>query len=258
MARTFKKCQQCGKSFRIYPSGAHRKYCSKDCHNVAQTTAERREITCKRCGRVFTAKQDHGNWPVYCSRECFEGDAPQPAGKECPSCGALFIAERSSRATADGLRIFCSVKCRHAGALTGSMRVCVNCGVEFYLRNSAGKQRPVNPCCSVQCQSEYYVLEKSHSWKGGKYVDSGSGQVRQLCKREDVVSNYLAEHRVIAAKYIGRFLERSEMMLHLNGIQDDNRPENLFICASIGEMRKRYNGSLPWPSESNLTTYGRE
>lgn len=253
--RITKICPHCQKSYQVYPSGANRKYCSKACFDAAQTTSERRELTCKRCGAKFVARQDHGNWPVYCSRACFEGDAPQPTEKECPSCGALFLAGRSSHKTADGLRIFCSDKCRNEGMLRGFTKTCANCGKEFYIRRAQQAQRPDESCCSVQCQREYYVLENGTNWKGGKYVDTGSGQIRQLCKREDAVSSYLAEHRLIAAQHIGRFLERTEMMLHLNDRPDDNRPENLFICATISEIRKRRNGTLPWPKESNLSTY---
>lgn len=254
--RLTKICPHCQKSYQVYPSGAHRKYCSKACFDAAQT-GERRETTCKRCGEKFVAAKDHGVWPVYCSRKCFEGDAPQPTEKECPSCGATFLAGRASHKTADGLRIFCSDKCRKEGLLRGWMKPCMNCGNEFYIRRSAQAQRPTESCCSAKCQHELQQGEGAPNWKGGKYIDTGSGQRRQLCKREEAVSPYLAEHRVIAAKFVGRFLEWHEMMLHLNDKPADNRPENLFICASISEMRKRRNGTLPWPKESNLSTYGK-
>lgn len=253
--RITKTCPYCKKEYQVYPSGAHRKYCSKKCFDAAQTTSERRKIICKRCGEKFVALHVLGKWPVYCSRVCFKGDALQPAEKECPSCGSMFLAGRASHNTADGLRIFCSVKCRHKGSQGGFIKNCVNCGKEFYIKRAAQGQRPEDSCCSEKCQREYYVLEKNSHWKGGKYIDNTSGHRRQLCKREEAVGHYLAEHRVIAAQFIGRYLHRTEMMLHLNNQLDDNRPENLFICASIREMRKRYNGSLPWPEESNLSTY---
>lgn len=252
-------CANCGKTYYISPSRIGKsKYCCKACFDVAQTTSERREIVCKRCGAKFIAVQDHGKWPVYCCRECFEGDSPEPTEKECPICGSLFLAQRSSHETIDGLRVYCSDKCRKEGLRKGVVKTCVNCGNEYYLQPSRSLQRPENGCCSAECQQEFYVLEKKPNWKGGKYIDTGSGQRRQICKRDNASSPYLAEHRVIAAQFIGRFLERTEMMLHLNGLPADNRPENLFICASISEMRRRLNGSLPWPEESNLLTYGKK
>jgi hypothetical protein len=139
--------------------------------------------------------------------------------------------------------------------MRGHVKKCVNCGQEFYIRKAAQAKRPDESCCSEKCQHEHYVWEKGTNWKGGKYIDNTSGQRKQRFPREGFASPYLAEHRVIAAKAIGRLLRREEMMLHLNDKADDNRPENLFICASNSEMRRRRNGTLPWPSESNLSTY---
>ena len=252
-------CANCGKIYYVPPCRIGKsKYCCKKCADEAQTTSERREIVCRRCGAKFVTTHDHGKWPVYCSRSCFEKDAPKPVEKECPVCGVMFLATRTSHETPDGLRRFCSVKCRKEGLRKGELRTCINCGNEFYLNPSKQSQRPKNGCCSAECQKEFYVLENNPNWKGGKYIDTGSGQRRQICKRENASSDYLAEHRVIAARYIGRFLERSEPMLHLNMQPADNSPENLFICGSISEMARRLRGDLPWPEESNLSTYGKQ
>jgi len=39
----------------------------------------------------------------------------------------------------------------------------------------------------------------------------------------------ITEHRLIAALRMGRILSRDEVVRHLNGIKDDNRPENLIV-----------------------------
>lgn len=66
---------------------------------------------------------------------------------------------------------------------------------------------------------------------------------------------YVAEHRLVAGRAIGRPLTTAEKVLHINNDALDNRPENLFVCASNSEMRKRVGGTLPWPTESNLSSY---
>lgn len=211
---------------------------------------ERRDIKCRRCGSVFNAPQDHGKWPVCCSRKCFRGDALQPKIKLCPSCGIEFLAVHS-RHIEGGLRIYCSRECAAAGLRRGEIKLCVRCGNEFFLSPSKNAHRPADGCCSAKCQQKFYVGKRNPGWKGGKWINEPSGQVRCWVS----TNKYMAEHRIIAAEAIGRPLERTETMLHLNLRPDHNKPSNLFICRTMSEARRRQCGSLPWPEKGNLSTY---
>ena len=246
--------KQCGVCHKEYMCPNHRAdksmFCGIACANVAQRKAERRIITCEQCSTKFETTQDHGEWPRFCSRQCFLDSCVRPEEKECETCGAFFLAPRPPTSTkGDGRRLFCSRKCFVESLKTGEERSCATCGNLFYTNPSNDKVT-----CSFKCRAIYFSGVNSHAFKQGFYVQ-GKQSKMLLFPRETHKGKYLAEHRLIASQAIGRLLMRNEYVIHINNNGLDNRPSNLFICESNSAFSKMRNGSLPWPKKSNLKTY---
>ena len=74
-------------------------------------------------------------------------------------------------------------------------------------------------------------------WKGGQYIDR-QGYVRLYSPEHPRAgqNGYVREHLVVAERKIGRPLQLSEVVHHINGIKADNSEDNLIVTT-----RKEHN-----------------
>lgn len=86
--------------------------------------------------------------------------------------------------------------------------------------------------------------ESNPNWSGGRSIDPTDGYVRIHMPGHPMASpnGYVREHRLVMSEHLGRMLEPSEVIHHINGDRTDNRIENLDLMSQAEHMRLEHTG----------------
>lgn len=83
--------------------------------------------------------------------------------------------------------------------------------------------------CSNRCSFKDREGDHSLLWTGGVKHINGYRALRRKNHPNRDYNGYVLEHRLVMEEELGRLLKKSEIVHHINGIRDDNRPENLAV-----------------------------
>lgn len=83
-------------------------------------------------------------------------------------------------------------------------------------------------------KKEQCIGKDNSNWKGGKYKRSGYWFIYQPKHPFANSTGYIRKHRLIMEKKIGRLLKKEEVVHHINGVKNDNKPENLYLMKNTG------------------------
>jgi hypothetical protein len=152
---------------------------------------------------------------------------------KCKTCFETFIPKRTKQR-------YCSRRCN---AISQSKKIaskfvcprCPICGKDT-ARSSRAKY------CSLKCQGLGKRGNNHHNWHGGirKHPE---GYIYIYSKDHPFAdkSGYILEHRLTMEKKIGRYLTRTEVIHHINGIKNDNRIENLVLLRNQSAHLEEHN-----------------
>jgi hypothetical protein len=86
------------------------------------------------------------------------------------------------------------------------------------------------------------AMEKHPNWKGGRRVSRGTGYVWLYVPEHPKATGYgyVQEHRLVAEEMLGRWLESSEVVHHIDGDKTNNDPSNLEVMTRGAHFRAHF------------------
>lgn len=117
-----------------------------------------------------------------------------------------------------------------------AMFECPYCKQLFEIRKSLG-------CKQICCKSCYgkYRTGKHYGSRVEKVFVSGYYYIWMPNHPFATKKGYIAEHRLVVEKHLGRYLEYYEDVHHVNGNKIDNRLENLIVLSHSDHMKLHTN-----------------
>jgi len=191
---------------------------------------------CLSCGRDFNPSKKIRK---FCSHICY---AKSKIGKPAP-----HPFQKGHKSWSKGLKL---------PQISGEnspfwkeriIKSCTSCGKKFSV--IPGKFE--NKFCSQNCYWKSCKGIKGRHWKGG-ISEMTDGSIRIWNPKHPLSSKqgYMPIHRIIAEKYLNRYLEKTEVIHHINFNKKNNQVENLYLFPNQSEHCKFH--SNPYPLTSNI------
>jgi len=157
----------------------------------------------------------------------------------------------------------CEVCNKNFESRAHNAKYCPDCRHEAYRAHCRKNERDLyrHPCpicgvlidrkallchhCFIKKRGSYKGLNRYRNGPRKQYTRAG-GYIKEYCPNHPYCDNhgFVPQHRLIIETNIGRYLEREEIIHHLNGIRDDNRTQNLVIVRAHSHTSWTYIKNL--------------
>ena len=195
-------CVECGTRFQRFPSTVGR-FCSQSCRSRYSA----RPGMPNKPRRGDTIPCDHCGKPLY-------------------RCAGEIRRDRR----------YCSSACRGAGQTKPPIiKQCARCGLEMRLQQSKGYIQYCSRGCAGLARTKR-PLGRIHNGRPARCDKYGYVLVWEPTHPNPALKGWQYEHRLVVEATISRYLRSDEDVHHVNGVKDDNRPENLKVMAHTDHM----------------------
>lgn len=86
--------------------------------------------------------------------------------------------------------------------------------------------------------------ENHFKWKGGRLIQNGYILIKAPTHHRANKAGYVREHILVWEQHHNKHLPDGHIVHHLNGIRDDNRPQNLFAVTRKFHEKQTYIKAL--------------
>lgn len=184
------------------------------------------EQICESCGKIFKAYKS--NHRKYCSQKCRLKELWNIRKRReyikiiCKQCGKEFDVGKSDYRVKHNTIKYCSQKCSGEALKKGKLIKCKQCGKEFYSTR--------NMFCSSKCFYDY----KKENYKHKEYEENG---YIVLYKNGYNKKGNAKQHVLIMENYLGRRLNKNEVVHHIDGNKKNNDISNLKLMTRAEHSR---------------------
>lgn len=121
------------------------------------------------------------------------------------------------------------------------MMHCSSNAVNYYLKRYGIARRSLSESHQISIKkgrAKFHSREEHWNWKGGKWHSGAYIKIPKPGHPRSDRYGFVLEHIVVWEDYYGKALPAGWVIHHLNGVKDDNHPENLAAMPNKAHSRK--------------------